>query len=296
MRLKHKQGLNSAVATMPDEFPDLQECRQCWHYIMRRNLYFALEVRDAMQKQTVPTDDRLPTSHQFAKLGADDSPWVDHTQNSAPFPIFLLAERDLCVQNICRWEIASVPLLCRMFSSSTNDFDTSEDFLIANLLRIHLAMNIVLLARTYNPPETEYDKFSSQFRNITDLSERTHHLLVSTSEWGMEARSTFRFDIGILPALSQVGLLCRDREIRRRAIALLKASNGYKEGIWDAQAVSSINDWIRGLEEEWWEERVGVPGERRVTLVGSDVVLEERWARIIVRQGDGFGGWVERRW
>ena len=27
---------------------------------------------------------------------------------------------------------------------------------------------------------------------------------------------------------------------------------------------------------------------------GSDVVLEDRWARIIVRQGDGFGGWVGR--
>jgi hypothetical protein len=290
MHQKHKQGLNAAVAAMPTGFPDLQECRRYWHYIMRRNLYFSLEVRDAMKKQS-PSDDRLPTYREFPDLGAGDSPWINHTQATTPRPIFLLAERDLYVQDICRWEIASAPLLCKLFSCS-KDFENSEDFLVANLLKIHAAMNIVLLTRAFNPPETEYEKFESQFRTITELSERIHHLLVAPQSKG--EGSTFRFDVGILPALSQVGLLCREREIRGRAINLLKRSKGYKEGIWDAEAVGAIDDWIRGLEAEWWVEGVGVPGERRVTLFGCDMRLNERWASVVVRQGDELGRWVDR--
>jgi hypothetical protein len=95
-------------------------------------------------------------------------------------------------------------------------------------------MNIILLTRAFNPPESTYDKFLDQFRTIVELSERIHHLLVSPSgasdEDGEVGVGVFRFEIGILPALSQVSLLCREKEIRRKAIRLLQRVRDIKRG------------------------------------------------------------------
>jgi hypothetical protein len=292
----YKNGISAVIVSMPEKFPDLQECRRYWHYIMRRNLHFSLIVRDALQNFPLEELTQHLPSQKFRTLAAGDSPWIYHTPAETPLPIFLLAERDLYVKDICRWEIASAPLLCKLFNSpdKVEEFEKSEEFLIACLLRIHAAMNYILLTRAFNPPETEYDKFSTQFRTIVELSEKVHHLLVSGSEGEGEVGAMFRFEPGILPALSQVGLLCREKGVRGRAIALLRASRGYKEGIWDAEAVGAVDDWVRGVEEEGWVEGEGVPGNMRAVLVGCEKRLEERWARVHVRVGDGKGGWEDR--
>lgn len=228
----YKDGLGKAAACMPGEFGDLGECRRFWHYLMRRNLHFALEVRDSLARLS-------PTSA-------------------------LLAERDQYVRDICRWETASAPLLCRLSTPSSStpqnrNTETGkeevEDFLVATLLRIHAAMNIILLTRAFNPPESAYDKFLDQFRTIVNLSERIHHLLVSSSGSFAEGGEggVFRFEIGILPALSQVSLLCRDRDV----------------------------------EEEGLSGREKVGEEKRVQMVGCEMMVTERWASVRVRRGDG---------
>jgi hypothetical protein len=274
----YKTGLGAAASSMPNEFTDLDECRRFWHYLMRRNLHFTLEVRDSLTTQHHSFDPTLtPTSPKFPELGINNGSWTDHTPSLSPTSSPLLAERDLYVQDICRWEIASAPLLCRLFSQNE---DEGEEFLIACLLRIHAAMNIVLLTRAFNPSEMEYDKFIDQFRTVVDLSERIHHLLVG--------EGTFRFEIGILPALSQATLLCREIGFRGRAIALLKGCRGYKEGIWDAEGVGAVGEWVRGLEEEGLGDGEVVEEGRRVQLVGCDMKVDERWASVRVRQGDGM--------
>ncbi|PMD51098.1 uncharacterized protein K444DRAFT_620259 [Hyaloscypha bicolor E] len=296
----YKKGLSEAAKGMPEAFGDLEECRRFWHYIMRRNLHFSLEVRDALSRTS-------QANSSSTHLGADDSHWMDHTsrtETTSSSSSSLLAERDSYVQDICRWEIASAPLLCRLFSPATRN---EEAFLISCLLRIHAAMNIVLLTRAFSPPETAYDKFESQFRTVVQLSERIHRSLVSPSAGSAEG-GTFRFEIGILPALSQVGLLCRERRVRGRAIGLLRRCRGYKEGIWDAEGVGAVAGWVRDLEEGVWVEERDingseneywggmVPEENRVQLVGCEMRVEERWARIAVKQSDGVERQEVVRW
>jgi hypothetical protein len=290
----YKKGLNEAAKGMPGEFGDLEECRRFWHYIMRRNLHFSLEVRDALSRTS------SQASSSSTHLGADDRCRMDHASRmervSSSSPS-LLAERDSYVQDICRWEIASAPLLCRLSYPATR---SEEVFLISCLLKIHAAMNIVLLTTAFSPPETAYDKFEAQFRTIVQLSERIHHSLVSPSDGGSaEGGGTFRFEIGILPALSQVGLLCRERGVRGRAIGLLRGCRGYKEGIWDAEGVGAVSGWVRDLEERGCVEEGGidgsenesrggmVPEENRVQLVECEMTVEERRASVVVRQSDG---------
>ncbi|KAE9367042.1 hypothetical protein N431DRAFT_429799 [Stipitochalara longipes BDJ] len=257
----YKSGLNGAAASMPETFEDLEECRRYWHYIMRRNLHFCREVRDffSISPGTYEENDDGRTKEKALK-----------------------EERDGYVQQICRWEIASARLLCRLFTAQVEE---GEEFLIACLLRIHAAMSIVLLTRAFKPPETEYDKFYEQFRTIVDLSERIHPLLVSEGE----ENGVFRFEIGILPALSQVTLLCREKEMRDRAIRLLAKSKGYKEGIWDADAAGAVGIWIRGVEEEGLSDGEEVGEEKRVSVLGCEMRVEEHWARVNIKGWNGKG-------
>ena len=231
-----------------------------------------------------------------ASRGRKESHWSDHSRSHSPStPDFLLAERDLYVQDICRWEIASTPLLCNLFTPTLarNEIEigcgTSDDFLLACLLRIQAAMNIVLLTRAFNPDEMEYDKFQDQFRTIVELSEKISPILANSRAVRgdeQEAASTFRFDIGILPALMQTALLCRERAIRSRAIRVLQNSKGYKEGIWDAASLGAIATWVSKLEDESANED-WVPDEKRVVLVSSHCRIEQRWSQIRVRTSSG---------
>ncbi|PMD33656.1 hypothetical protein L207DRAFT_589213 [Hyaloscypha variabilis F] len=260
----YKNGLSEAASGMPESFGVLEECRRFWHYIMRRNLHFCREVRDFFSLSLEPTQDE----DREEKVRA------------------LEEERDRYVQQICKWEIASAPLLCRLYTSSHNT--DSEDFLIASLLRIHAALSIILLTHSFNPPETIYSKFHPQFRTIVELSERIHPLLVQSSDSDECGKAgTFRFDVGILPALSQATLLCRDREFRDRAVGLLGRSKGYKEGIWDADAVRAVGEWVRGVEEEGLSDGGEVEDGMMVSVLGCEMRVEECWAKVRIRRADG---------
>ena len=253
----YKHGLSEAAKGMPESFDDLDECRRFWHYFMRRNLHFCREVASF-----------------YSRARSLDDADIQEVEKE------LKEERDGYVQQICRWEIASAPLLCRLFTSG----EEGEAFLVACLLRIHAAMSIVLLSRAFNPPEMEYDRFCEQFRTTVELSERIHGLLVSGEN---EESGTFRFEIGILPALSLVTLLCRERALRGRAVKLLGRSKGYKEGIWNADAVRAVGEWVRGVEEDGLEDAENVSNEKRMSVLGCETRVEERRAKVRFRHADG---------
>jgi hypothetical protein len=260
----YKNGLSEAAKAMPESFGELEECRRFWHYIMRRNLHFCREVRDFFSRSASPTRDEAGRERVKA----------------------LEEERDRYIQQICKWEIASAPLLCRLYA--TPHKPDSEDFLIASLLRIHAALSILLLTRSFNPPETTYSNFHPQFRTIVELSERIHPLLVQSSDSNECGKAgTFRFDVGILPALSQATLLYRDREFRDRAVGLLGRIRGYKEGVWDADAVRAVGGWVRGVEEEGLIDGGEVEDGMMVSVLGCEMRVEECWANVRIRRADG---------
>ncbi|TVY22990.1 hypothetical protein LHYA1_G008806 [Lachnellula hyalina] len=58
----------------------------------------------------------------------------------------------------------------------------------------------------------------------------------------------FVFDIGIIPSLTTVIMVCPDRNLKREAIDVLKSMEPRREGVWDSSAVARAGDI--SMEEE----------------------------------------------
>jgi hypothetical protein len=126
-------------------------------------------------------------------------------------------------------------------------------------LRIHAALNLILLARIFSQPEISYDSLLPQYNTIVSLSEEIYPYLIPSSQ----SQPIFRFDIGIIAALSKVTLICRDKDIRYRAIDLCMGSGRYREGNWQGSTIGDITGWIADIEERFRDEKGVIFGEKR---------------------------------
>jgi hypothetical protein len=131
--------------------------------------------------------------------------------------------------------------------------------------------------------KTVYDAYLPEFNAMTELSASIRPLFVSSSN------SMFRFDIGMIPALSQAGMYCKNKTIRAEGIHLLFAMKVSREGIWDSFATGRICDWFRIIEEEFIDENGYVLAERRVSLISMEISLLDDKAHIRCMQRTGFG-------
>jgi hypothetical protein len=278
--------MNNIIQKIPDLISDIKNCRNYWQAIMRRNLHFVAIARAA----TINTPPPKESVNEIATLCLGNNIWTNPPVESRGLYSFLPIERELCIKDIRKWERASAAL----FEATCDPAacDDTQDFLISSLLKIHAAMNIVLLSRTFYPPEITTDEFLPEFKTIVDLSYGIKHLLITTPS--ADKAPLFHFDIGILPALSQVGLLCRDKEVRGRAIALLLDNPGYREAIWESDAVGQICDFVRGMEEVWCDEKGFVPGDRRATMLGVEFEGRSCKAEFVQRMGPREGDVVVR--
>ncbi|KAG9228504.1 hypothetical protein BJ875DRAFT_489804 [Amylocarpus encephaloides] len=285
-RVADKMSL--AIDRMPANLESLDECQLHCQAMMRRNFHFVAFARAAIAELPSFTSNAQSSSldGEVAIMRSENNPWDNPSTNESLYvPAHLLAERDRCVNDIWRWRTSSRIVLKRHCIPPPQSASTRiiQNFVQATILKIHAAFNIVFLARTFFPPETAYDAFIEEFRAVVDLSYSVvPYLMTSTGNTSM-----FRFDIGIIPALSQTAMLCRDSGIRGRAIDLLLSTPGYREGIWESLAMGTINSWIRDLEEEWMSGNGFVPGDRRASLSGVDIDMRKRTAEVTCFQKCG---------
>jgi hypothetical protein len=162
--------------------------------------------------------------------------WSIPVLDTRNIPKHLFDEREAYKQEIQTWE----KVTSYLFSSYSADYrliakseKEKEDWIIITILKIHVAINNILLARAFFPPETKYDILVPEFRTISDLSTivRPHLILLSSSSLKLYKSTPFHFEIGIIPGLAIVGNLCRDSLIRYKAISLLLDIEEYKEGV-----------------------------------------------------------------
>jgi hypothetical protein len=267
--------MTESVKTMPSQFVDLKGCRAFLQLIMRRNFHFMTVARSDIQANGTHGD--LNGKDAGAMMSAN-SIWVTTTSKSISpqdIPLALRELRDQYNVDIDRWRMASSNLFERTFLLENG----LHDFIQSSLLKIHAALNVVTLARTFFPPEIEYDAYLSEYRTITELSALIHpHLLTS---------SRFSFDLGIIAALSQAAGSCRDSTVRHQAVDLLLKSPEYYEGVWNSRVVGKINEAIVNLEEEWMDEDGNIPGNRRAYLLRVDYNPTEQKAVPVLRQQTG---------
>ena len=278
-----KLDMTSGINSMPSKFDTLTRCRDFWQLIMRRNFHFVAEAHAAMKVSgpcldVVPIDDDEP-----ADLHAAGDSWTGPKQRSADVMAALLHERDAYMEDIHRWQGASSSLLEQHLRPENNG---TEDFFLASMLKLNAAFSMLHLVMTFFPSETIYDAYVPEFRTITDVATTIHPLLVSPSS---SAGATFRFDIGILPALTHVAAKCRDRAVRSQAINLLEASPGYQEGIWHSDAVLLISRFVRDLEEKYMDESGSIPGNRRASMTGANILFHQKKVQLYFTQRTGWG-------
>jgi hypothetical protein len=200
-------------------------------------------------------------------------------------PPSITSSRSSCVLDIHRWEQASRPLFSSLSSEEGN-----EDWVMQRLLRIHSALNLILLARIFSQPEIFYDTLLPQYTTIVTLSEEIYPYLIPTPQSNPSQPSStttppiFRFDIGIIAALSKVALICRDKDLRYRAISLCMQAGRYREGTWQGSTIGDLTKWIADMEEVFRDERGEIPGERRATLLGVEATPDERNLRALACQ------------
>lgn len=178
----------------------------------------------------------------------------------------------------------------------TNPPTLSErDLTASTQLQIYHQSATIFLATFHNFFQCSYDQYLPHFKQI--VSSCTTILAYhqnSRSHGGLRVA----FDIGVIQPLHFVTLKCRDRKLRRQAIAVVEKAG--REGVWDGESIAGVLRWAVAEEEKNlppFEEDggVGMPAEKdRLHQVGVEFYrLEKRVTVTGLRRvnGDDWDNW-----
>jgi len=96
-----------------------------------------------------------------------------------------------------------------------------------------------------DPNPCHLDKHIPDFRRIVELA---RPIVKEQKRREVRRKPHFTFDTGLVPSLHVVGKFCRDRVIRREAIALLKEMNNVEEA-WDSNGLAQMDEQLMEVEE-----------------------------------------------
>ena len=258
----------------------LRDCYLYWQLIMRHCYHFIAAARSEITQQSSTAPPESTSQTPPLSFDPGNNAWSSFLDASQETPVSLQRERDACIENIYRWERASKGHIEEaLILSSRKDTD---EYILASMLRIQVAMTQVALGTAFSQNEMEYDDFTPEFNTITTFAESIHPALVAR-----DRGSRFHFNIGILPGLCQVGMWCRQKAIRGRAISLLLKSPEIQEGVWNSESLGRFVNFLRMVEEDGDDADGLVPASKRVSWVGSSVSPREKIAQVLyVRKGD----------
>lgn len=143
-------------------------------------------------------------------------------------------------------------------------------------------MTLIALGTAFSQDEMEYDDFTLEFDTITTFAEDIQPAIVARDKG-----TRFHFNIGILPGLCQVGMWCRQKSIRGRAINLLLKSPEIQEGVWNSESLSRFVHFLKTVEEDDADPEEVVPASKRVSWVGCSVSMYEKIAQVRYVQRSG---------
>ena len=175
-----------------------------------------------------------------------------------------------------------------------------RDLIAATQLQISHHTAKISIATYYNFFQCSYDHYLPQFITIVESAASIiEYFKASPNHGGLRVA----FYIGIIQPLHFLTLKCRDRKLRRQAIAL--AEQAGREGVWDGVSTAAVLRWIVAKEEEnmppYHDETygaelsgTGVPDERdRLHRICVEFYRLERKAMIKGMRRLDEGGWEE---
>jgi hypothetical protein len=191
-------------------------------------------------------------------LEADN--YLGHTQD---FVSSLQFWQEIYSSENRRWSAAFKPLLLSI--PSTND-----NFLNARILNIRSHAIAINLAGSLSPSELVYDSFFREFKEIVTLAKA---FLSHPRSSKILTEGSFSLTSRLIHPLQLVADKCRDRQLRREAIGMLK-SKPWREGSWSSLATATVATWFMEVEEEGVETDF-IPEQARLKLIESEFSEEQ---------------------
>ncbi|KFZ02791.1 hypothetical protein V502_11507 [Pseudogymnoascus sp. VKM F-4520 (FW-2644)] len=134
-----------------------------------------------------------------------------------------------------------------------------------------------------------YDNFLPQFEEIVDVTTKVVH--ADHSAYLKSRGPCCTLDIAMAQPLFFVACRCRDTNLRRRAIAIMKLVG--KEGIYPGKTVAKVAEWVVANEEKEDSRNKSVGEERRFHDVSFEFDMKTRMGRVWGRRRSVDGVWEQ---
>jgi hypothetical protein len=230
-----KEDCFAALQEMPTSFKTLDQGRMWCELLMRWNYHFRAESATVGKTQEI--DMKCPPVVWEDSMDTPMGAIVLHDPQEVP--ISLLPEYRAHAFQTKQWFTAFEPLFKALQISK------GKDPVGGALLEVQAKMSSVTLGSAFFTLETGYDIFLPEFSDIVALTDSISSTLITPSNTIL----SYHFDGGFIPPLFLVAAKCRDRGLRRKAIALL-FSAPMRVGVFDSICVGMMAEWIVALEEE----------------------------------------------
>ncbi|KAF7905760.1 hypothetical protein EAF00_000039 [Botryotinia globosa] len=234
---------------IPDEFDSVQEAREVWDFLMAAIGQF--HTKYLIKSQTEP--EQLST------------PYWNRIHNHY-------------TTQLLRWRKAFQSVHAEEAHAGSISADATH------MLSIYYNIGTILVASSVPHTEMLYDEYNHLFAEIICKAQ----VLLSSPD-DPSNTSRFTLDMGTILPLVITAVKCRDRRIRRQAIALLW-SKARREGLcFDTISVARICAWISSIEgENIQEDDQPIPESSRWTISYLHLNSEERWlaVQLTLKQGD----------
>jgi len=234
----------SIVYSMPSAFSNVDEARSYWELIMRRLTHFlAFTVtpvdtgivenpEDSVGFMGVRPDGSLKSTESQPGKKSEKLKGSRSSAKSPIQPDFSNLQQKYLKE--CRdWWVSFSPLYERRHHRTC--------FISIVMLRLRYVSAYCMLACFLSNNQTIYDNYIEDFREIV-----FHAKTMLAHE---TSNTRFTFDLGFIAQLYIAGARCRDRGVRRDAIALL-LSKPRREGVWDSILAGNMARAIMDVEEE----------------------------------------------
>ncbi|KAH6701280.1 hypothetical protein BKA61DRAFT_620453 [Leptodontidium sp. MPI-SDFR-AT-0119] len=282
----HANGMREGSITiqeMPVAFSDLAEATTYWELVLRRSGHFIMYGAVQTKSKRLQKDFSNTLASRSIEFDAENSIY------GSPFvvPNEFIEKQLEHIDDISRWSTSFHNLLDQRRNASS---DLREVTNVALLRMTSLSTKIAVTGMAFTN-EISYDVFFPEFSEIVSLARTISDNLLAISN----NRPAYHFHTSVVPPLFIVLLRCRDPNLRREALEILRMQQN--DGPWDRFMIARIGSWIMEIEEEGWDGTGTVPVESRVSLSRIKVGIEDRRAMVqCVRRGipSGVGDLQER--
>jgi hypothetical protein len=224
-----------------ESFDSVQEARESWDFLMQGICQF--------YRKSVAHSQKNPE-----KL------------NSA----FWLHQHNHYSTQLDQWRVSFQTIFAKELRAGSIVHESSD------MLSIYFNVATVFLASSVEHTELLYDEYNELFAEIIAKAQQ----LIQSSEDPSNS-SRFTLDMGTILPLLVTATKCRDRKIRRQAIALMW-SKARREGLcYDTITVARLCAWLSSIEGDGiQEDSIPIPEAKRYTISYMHLSSEERWLAV----------------